>query len=87
MAKQSKKAKRTKPRNQTTPAPTIQIIVPAPSHEDLKRARDLLRQRADTLVLELAKRYSASNAAELTTVLDAMDSLSELENLTRSQSP
>ena len=45
----------------------------APSHEDFKRARDLLRERADALILDLGNRYLASKAAELTTVLDAMD--------------
>jgi hypothetical protein len=40
-----------------------------------------LRRRADPLILDIAKRYSASTASELTTVLDAMDSLAELESM------
>jgi hypothetical protein len=48
---------------------------------DFNRARVLLRQRADALVLDLAKRYLASVASELTTVLDAMDSLAEFERM------
>ena len=54
--------------------------------EDFKRARDLLRQRSAALILDLAKRYVASKAAELTAVLDAIDSLAELERMQRSAS-
>jgi hypothetical protein len=43
----------------------------------------LLRQRADALVLELAASYVVSRAEELTTVLDAMDSLAEVERTQR----
>jgi hypothetical protein len=72
MAKQTKKkAKRAKPSRH----------VPPPSEEDFNRARDLLRRRADALILDIAKRYSASTASELTTVLDALDSLAELESM------
>jgi CspA family cold shock protein len=55
----------------------------SPSQEDFKRARDLLRRRSAALILDLAKRYVASKAAELTAVLDAMDSLGELERMHR----
>ena len=78
MAKQTKKAKRTTRRSKATPG------VQPPSEEDFNRARDLLRRRADALILDLAKRYSASTASELTTVLDAMDSLAEFESMERS---
>jgi len=85
MAKQTKKSKPTKARN---PAPEVIIDIdqpePAsPSQEDFERAHDLLRQRADALVLDLAKQYLASAAAELTSVLDAMDSLAEFERMRR----
>jgi CspA family cold shock protein len=85
MAKQTKKSKPTKPLGQA-PESTIQIDPPelaSPSQEDIKRARDLLRQRSAALILDLAKRYVASKAAELTTVLDAMDSLAEFERMHR----
>jgi len=75
MAKQTKKAKRTKP------GLARKLPAPPPSQEDFKRARDLLRKRADALILDRAKRYQAGKAAELTAVLDAMDSLSELERM------
>jgi hypothetical protein len=71
MARQTKKAKRAKPARH----------VPPPSEEDFNRARDLLRRRADALILDIAKRYSVSTASELTTVLDALDSLAELEGM------
>ena len=77
MSKQTKKAKRTK--SNILPAP-----LPSPSREDFERARELLGQRADALVLDLAKRYQVGKAAELTTVLDAIDSLSEIESLSQS---
>jgi hypothetical protein len=78
MAKRARKAKPAKP------ATTINIVPPPPpSQEDFKRARDLLRQRADELILDLAKRYLAGTALELTTVLDAMDSLAEFERIQR----
>jgi adenylate cyclase class IV len=70
MAKQTKKAKK-----RTEPA--------SASHKDFQQARDLLRQRANTLILDLAKRYLASKAEELTTVLDAMDSLGEFARMQR----
>jgi hypothetical protein len=73
MAKQAKKAKPTQPR----------LVAPSPSQEDFERAREFLRRRADALILELAKRYHAREAAELTTVLDAIDSLSEIEKQQR----
>jgi CspA family cold shock protein len=85
MAKQAKKSKPTKARSQA-PEVIIHIDTPelvSPSQEDFKRSRDLLRQRSAALILDLAKRYVASKAAELTTVLDAMDSLGEFERLHR----
>jgi hypothetical protein len=86
MAKQMKKAKRTEPRGRATPSVVIHIdpAQPSPSQEDFKRARDLLRQRAAALILDLAKRYVASKASELTAVLDAIDSLAEFERMQRS---
>jgi hypothetical protein len=85
MAKQTKKAKRTTRPSKATPGVTIVIHpAPPPSEEDFNQARDLLRRRADALILDLAKRYSASTASELTTVLDAMDSLAEFESMERS---
>jgi hypothetical protein len=71
MAKQTKKAKPAKPARHAPP----------PSEEDFNRARDLLRRRADALILDIAKRYSVSTALELTTVLNALDSLAELESM------
>jgi CspA family cold shock protein len=85
MAKQTKKSKPTKPRSQA-PEVVIHIDSPdlvSPSQGDFKQARDLLRRRAGTLIADLAKRYVASKAAELTTVLDAMDSLAEFERMHR----
>jgi hypothetical protein len=78
MAKQTKKAKPTKRRSKETPGV---VIAPPPSEEDFNRARDLLRRRADALILDIAKRYSVRTAEELTTVLDALDSLAELESM------
>jgi hypothetical protein len=76
MAKQTKKAKGTKP------GPVRNILpAPSPSQENFEQARELLGRRADALITDLAKRYQASKAAELTTVLDAIDSLSEIERL------
>jgi hypothetical protein len=87
MAKQTKKVKPTKRRSKETPGVVMHIVsAPPPSQEDFKRARDLLRQRAATLIADLAKRYVASKAAELTAVLDAIDSLAELERMQRSPS-
>jgi CspA family cold shock protein len=85
MAKQTKKSKPTKARS---PAPKLIIDIDppelaSPSQGDFKRVRDLLRQRSAALILDLAKRYAASKAAELTTVLDAMDSLAEFERMQR----
>ena len=84
MAKLTKKAKQTKRRRKETPGVEINAL-PAqpPSQEDFKQARVLLRQRADALVLDLAKLYLASAASELTSVLDAMDGLAELERMHR----
>ena len=73
MAKRTKKAKRTEPASA--------------SQDDFQQARNLLRQRANALILDLAKRYLASKASELTTVLDAMDSLAEFERMQRPPSP
>ncbi len=85
MAKQTKKSKPTKA---GSPAPEATIDIDplelaSPSQGDFKRVRDLLRQRSAALILDLAKRYVASKAAELTTVLDAMDSLAEFERMHR----
>ena len=85
MAKQTKKSKPTKARSKA-PEVIIDIDPPelaSPSQGDFKRVRDLLRQRSAALILDLAKRYVASKAAELTTVLDAMDSLAEFERMHR----
>jgi CspA family cold shock protein len=85
MAKQTKKSKPTKARS-PTPEVIIDIDPPelaSPSQGDFKRARDLLHQRSAALILDLAKRYVASKATELTSVLDAMDSLSEFERMHR----
>jgi cold shock protein len=85
MAKQTKKSKPTKARSQV-PKVIIDIDPPelaSPSQGDFTRVRDLLRQRSAALILDLAKRYVASKAAELTTVLDAMDSLAEFERMQR----
>ena len=67
MAKSTKKAK--------------QIEPASASPEHYRHAHALLRQRANALILDLAKRYLTSKAAELTTVLDAMDSLAEFERM------
>jgi hypothetical protein len=79
MAKQTKKSKPTKARS---PTPEVIIDIDPPevaslSQGDFKRVREFLRRRSAALILDLAKRYVASKAAELTTVLDAMDSLAE----------
>jgi hypothetical protein len=78
-------AKTPKHRSKATPGVVIDIL-PAepPSQDDFKRARDLLRKRTDALILDLAKRYLASTASELTTALDAMDRLAEFEKMQRS---
>ena len=84
MAKQTKKATRTKRQGKTSAEGVINIL-PArqPSQDSFKGARELLRQRAAALILDLGTRYAASKAAELTTVLDAMDSLAEFERIYR----
>jgi hypothetical protein len=81
MAKQTKKATRAQPMLR---GERPGLSVRPPSEEDFNRARDLLRRRADALILDIAKRYSVSTALELTTVLNAMDSLAELESMERS---
>jgi cold shock protein len=78
MAKPTKKVKPTKLASVRNSSPP-----PSPSHDDFEQARELLGRRADVLIMELAKRYVASKAAELTTVLDAIDSLSEIQRLQR----
>jgi hypothetical protein len=81
MAKQTKKATRAQPvRRGESPG----LSDRPPSEEDFNRARDLLRRRADALILDIAKRYSVSTPLELTTALNAMDSLAELESMERS---
>lgn len=58
-----------------------------PTQEDFERARNHLRQRADALIIELAKRYHASKSEELTAIMNAMDSASELERMGRMSVP
>jgi hypothetical protein len=58
-----------------------------PTATDFARARSRLRQRADTLIVELAKRYHAGKSEELTAVLNAMDSATELERMEPSAVP
>jgi cold shock protein len=85
MAKQTKRAKPTKPRSHA-PEVIIHSDPPkpaSPAQSDFNRARDLLHRRAATLILDLANRYVSSKASELTTVLDAMDSLAEFETMYR----
>jgi hypothetical protein len=69
LAKKTKVTKRTEPTR--------------PTQQDFQQARDLLRERADVLILDLAKRYLVKKAEELTAVLDAMDSLAEFERMQR----
>ncbi len=83
MAKQTTKAKTNRGSAKAKLGP-VRNILPAPSPEDFDQARELLGQRADALILDLAKRYQLGKAAELTTVLDAIDSLSEIERLSQS---
>jgi CspA family cold shock protein len=85
MAKQTKKSKPTK-----ASSPAAEVIIgidtpelASPSRADFKRVHDLLRRRSAALILDLAKRYVAGKAAELTTVLDAMDSVAEFERMQR----
>jgi hypothetical protein len=89
MAKQTQKTKQTKRRGAAEKPGLVIPTCPAepPSHEDFKQARSLLRQRADALILDLATRYQVGAASELTTVLDAMDSLAELEKMHRLGEP
>jgi hypothetical protein len=83
MANRTKKVKPAKRRGET-PGVVINILPPPPpSDDDFERARERLGKRADALIMDLAKRYQADKAAELTIVLDAMESLSEIERLTR----
>ena len=49
--------------------------------DDFERARNHLRQRANSLIIELAKRYHTRKSEELTVVLNAMDSAAELEGM------
>jgi len=82
----AKQAKTSKPRSPKGKAPKVTTPIEppelsAPSQEDFRRSRDLLRQRSVALILDLAKRYVAKNAAELVTVLDAMESLVEFERM------
>jgi len=82
----AKQAKTSKPRSPRGKGPKVPISIDpselaSPSQEDFKRSRNILRQRSVSLILDLAKRYVAKNAAELVTVLDAMDSLVEFERM------
>jgi hypothetical protein len=73
MAKQTKTAKREN--------------VTSPTSEDFERTRSHLRQRANALIIELAKRYHAGRSEELTAVLNAIDSATELEGMGRTPVP
>jgi hypothetical protein len=73
MAKQTKTAKRE--------------AVTSPTSEDFERALNHLRQRANALIIELAKRYHAGRSEELTAILNAMDSATELKGMGRTPSP
>ena len=73
MAKQTKTTKR------------ADIALPMPEH--FERTRNHLRQRANALIIELAKRYHAGKSEELTAVLNAIDSATELEGLGRKLVP
>ena len=73
MAKQTKTAKRED--------------VSPPTSGEFERARNHLRQRANALIIELAKRYHAGRSEELTAVLNAMDSATELEGMGRTPVP
>ena len=84
MAKQTKKATGTKRQGKVSAGAAIDILPPRqPSPGDFNAARELLHLRASALILDLAGRYLASKAAELITVLDAIESLSEIERLRR----
>jgi hypothetical protein len=83
MAKQTKKATGAKRQGKASAGVVNSVPPRQPLQEDFKGARELLHQRAAALILDLAKRYSASAASELTTVLDAMDSLAEFERMQR----
>ena len=72
----AKKTKITKP---------AEIAQPVPM--DFERARNQLRQRAYVLIVELAKRYHAGKAEELTAILNAMDCATELERMGRMPDP
>jgi hypothetical protein len=61
--------------------------VALPTSEDFQRTRSHLRQRANALIIELAKRYHAGKSEELTAVLNAMDSATELEGMGRTPVP
>ena len=58
-----------------------QVELASATPADFGRARDLLRQRGHALIIELATRYQASKAEELTSVLNAMDCAVELEKM------
>jgi hypothetical protein len=73
MAKQTKTAKR----------PGIAEPTPA----DFEGARNQLRQRADALIIELAKRYHAGKSEELTAIMNAIDCATELERMGRTSAP
>jgi hypothetical protein len=81
MAKRTKKEKVKQTARRATGL-VVQVLEQAPPNpEDFGRARNHLRQRANALIIELAKRYQASLAEELTSVLNAMDSAVELESM------
>ena len=70
---------------QTKAPKRADIALPTP--EDFERTRNHLRQRANALIIELAKRYHAGKSEELTAVLNAIDSATELEGMGRKPVP
>ena len=79
MAKRTQSAKSAKS--------TKQGDIAHPTAEDFERARTHLRQRANTLILELATRYHAGKSEELTAILNAIDCATELERMERTAVP
>ena len=70
---------------QTKAPKRADIALPTP--EDFERTRNHLRQRANALIIELAKQYHAGKSEELTAVLNAIDSATELEGMGRKPVP
>jgi hypothetical protein len=86
MAKRTKKPK-LKPKPKRMPrvaGGVIQVHERAPPKpEDFERARNHLLRRANALVVELGEQYQAALAEELTEVLNAIDSVEDLEKMSR----